>query len=59
VVRPDRAAELEARLAGLPVARIGSFDGGGRLTIALGDRALVDGPVEALARAWKREGVRP
>ena len=58
VVRPDRAAELEARLAGLPVARIGAYDGGGRLTIGLGDRTLVDEPVEALARAWKREGER-
>jgi len=57
-VRPDRAAALEARLAGLPVARIGAYDAGGRLAIALGGRTLVDEPVEALARAWKREGVR-
>ena len=57
-VRPDRASELETRLSGLPVARIGAYDAGGRLAIALGGRTLVDEPVEALARAWKREGVR-
>ena len=53
------AGALEAALAGLPVARIGAFDGGGRLRIGLAGRPIVDDAVEALARAWKREGVRP
>ena len=55
---PERAAELEARLAGLPVARIGAYDGSGRLRISWAAPTLVDEGVDALARAWKREGVR-
>ena len=55
---PERATDLEARLAGLPVARIGSYDGSGRLRISMGGATLVDEGVDALARAWKREGVR-
>jgi phosphoribosylformylglycinamidine (FGAM) synthase-like enzyme len=57
--RPEREGALEAALAGLPVARIGAFDGSGRLRIGLAGRPIVDDAVEALARAWKREGVRP
>jgi phosphoribosylformylglycinamidine synthase len=55
---PERVAELEARLSGLPVARIGAWDATGRLRVALGGATLVDESVDALARAWKREGVR-
>ena len=58
VVEPGKGAALEARLAGVPVARIGAFDEGGRLRIALRDQVLVDEDVATLARAWKREGVR-
>ena len=57
--RPDRAEELERRLAGLPVARLGAYDTSGRLRVALGGRVLVDAAVDDLARAWKREGGRP
>jgi phosphoribosylformylglycinamidine synthase len=57
--RPERAGALEAALAGLPVARIGAFDGSARLRIGLAGRPIVDDAVEALARAWKREGGRP
>jgi phosphoribosylformylglycinamidine (FGAM) synthase-like enzyme len=57
--RPDRAAALEARLAGLPVARIGAYDASGRLRVAVGGATVIDDDVAALARAWKREGVQP
>ena len=59
VVEPGRAARLETHLAGLPLARIGAYDAGDRLRIAAGGATLVDEAVAALARAWKREGVRP
>ena len=58
-VDPDRAGALEACLACAPFARIGSYDGGGRLRVALGGATLVDASVDDLARAWKREGGRP
>jgi len=58
VVEPGKEAALEARLAGVPLARIGAFDDAGRLRIALGDQVLVDEDVATLAWAWKREGVR-
>jgi phosphoribosylformylglycinamidine synthase len=58
-VTPEGAVALEERLAGLPVARIGAYDAGGRLRIASGAEVLVDESVEILARAWKREGGRP
>jgi phosphoribosylformylglycinamidine synthase len=58
VVRPERAAALEAALAGEPVGRIGAFDASGRLRIRLDGRPLVDDAVDGLARAWKREEVR-
>ncbi len=57
-VTPDRAADLEARLSGLPVARIGAYDSTGRLRITVGGAPLVDETVDSLARAWKREGGR-
>ncbi len=57
-VRPDRASELEARLAGAPFARIGAFDSTGRLRISVGRSLVVDDEVGALALAWKREGGR-
>ncbi len=56
---PRAVAELERRLVGLPVARLGAYDASGRLRISLGDRVLVDDAVEELARAWKREGGQP
>jgi hypothetical protein len=40
------------------VAQIGAYDDTGRLRISAGGAALVDEGVDALARAWKREGVR-
>ncbi|MEI7704630.1 MAG: hypothetical protein WCK73_08515, partial [Deltaproteobacteria bacterium] len=57
-VRPDRASELEARLAGAPFARIGAFESTGRLRISVGRSLVVDDEVGALALAWKREGGR-
>jgi phosphoribosylformylglycinamidine synthase len=57
--RADRADALERALAGVPAARLGAFDGSGRLRIALGGRPLVDDAVDALARAWKRQEGRP
>ena len=59
VARPDRAAEVERRLAGLPSARLGAMDGGGRLRVTLGARVLLDAPVEDLAASWKRQEGRP
>jgi phosphoribosylformylglycinamidine synthase len=58
-VTPERAAELEARLTGLPCARIGAYDPGGRLRISVGGLVLVDEDVDLLTRSWKREGGRP
>jgi hypothetical protein len=57
--RADRADALERALAGVPAARLGAFDGSGRLRIALGGRPLVDDAVDDLARAWKRQEGRP
>ena len=55
-VRPDRAPELERRLAGIPHARLGAYDPTRRLRIRLGERVLVDAAVDGLAAAWKRQG---
>jgi phosphoribosylformylglycinamidine synthase len=57
--RPEQVAALEKALAGHPVARLGAFDGSGRLRIRAGGRVVVDAAVADLARAWKREGGRP
>ena len=57
-VKPENVAEFTRRLAGEPLARLGTYDRSGRLRIALGGRPVVDEAVEDLARAWKREGVR-
>jgi phosphoribosylformylglycinamidine synthase len=57
--RPEDAAALERELAGEPLARIGGFDGSGRLRISVAGRRVVDEAVDGLARAWKREGVAP
>ena len=54
-----RAGELERRLAGLPAARIGSYDGTGRLRVRFGSVPLVDADAGDLAAAWKGEGGRP
>ncbi len=55
-VKPERAGELVRRL-GSGAARIGAFDGSGRLRISAGATALVDASVNDLAAAWKREEV--
>ncbi len=55
-IEPGRLAALQAALAGVPHAVVGTFDAGGTLRIGLGATPLVDSPVDALARAWKREG---
>jgi phosphoribosylformylglycinamidine (FGAM) synthase-like enzyme len=57
--RPERVAELEKALAGFPVARLGAFDGSGRLRIRAGGGTVVDAAVADLAGAWKREGGQP
>lgn len=56
--RPERAGDLVGRL-GPGAARVGAFDAGGRLRVALGGRPLVDAAVDELAAAWKREEVAP
>jgi len=53
------APEVERRLAGLPAARLGAYDGTGRLRVRLGETALLDAAADELAAAWKGEGVRP
>jgi phosphoribosylformylglycinamidine (FGAM) synthase-like enzyme len=53
--RPDRSAEVERRLAGVPSARLGTFDGSGRLRVTLGLKVLLDASVGELAASWKRE----
>jgi len=58
-VRPERAVEVERRLTGVPWARLGTYDGSGRLRVSLDGRVLVDAAVEDLTRAWKRQGGRP
>jgi phosphoribosylformylglycinamidine synthase len=55
-IEPGRLTALQAALAGVPHAVVGAFDAGGALRIGLGATPLVDCPVDALARAWKREG---
>ena len=52
-VRPEREAEVLRRLSGF-AARVGAYDGSGRLRISAGAAALVDAAVEDLAAAWKR-----
>jgi phosphoribosylformylglycinamidine synthase len=54
-VRPADCAAFEARLAGLPVARVGLATGGGRLCISSRDRRLISLPVAALVDAWTPE----
>jgi len=55
-IEPARLEALRTALAGVPHAALGAFDAGATLRIGLGAAPLVDAPVEALARAWKREG---
>jgi phosphoribosylformylglycinamidine synthase len=57
-VKPEHAADFTRRLSGEPVARLGTYDGSGRLRISLGGHPVVDDDVAGLARAWKREGGR-
>ncbi len=60
-VRPGRAAEFEACLAGLPAARLGETTAGQDLRIAdAGGAALVAAPLDRLKEAWQRPfaGVR-
>ena len=56
---PGDLAAVRARLAGLPFAIAGVFDGGGRLKIRLGARKLVDAAVDDLAAAWQHREGRP
>ncbi|MBL8055131.1 MAG: hypothetical protein JNK29_00465, partial [Anaerolineales bacterium] len=51
-VRPRDSAAFEARLAGLPAARIGMVSGADRLSISTRARRLVSLPVAALVDAW-------
>ncbi|MDH3283262.1 MAG: AIR synthase-related protein [Acidobacteriota bacterium] len=52
---PERVSEVESRLRGEPLARIGAFTDSGRLRVALDGRALVDAEMDRLTSAWKRE----
>jgi phosphoribosylformylglycinamidine synthase len=54
--RPEELDRLRAALAGVPHGVLGSFDAGGRLSVRLGGRTLLEAPVDDLTRAWKREG---
>lgn len=58
-VRPDALAPVRTRLAGLPFAVAGTFDGTGRLRAKLGAKTLVDDAVDDLAAAWQRREGRP
>jgi phosphoribosylformylglycinamidine synthase len=57
--RPERLPFLRAALGPTPHAVRGAFDDGGKLRITLGERTLVEAPVDDLARAWKRQEVAP
>ncbi|WP_285905687.1 AIR synthase-related protein [Pseudodesulfovibrio pelocollis] len=52
-VPPAHAAAFEARFAGQWFARIGAVDDSGALRAVHGEGAVLDEPVEALARAFK------
>ncbi len=53
-VEPQRAADFEAALAGLPVACVGDTNSSGALTIrGLDRRRLVQAPLERLKAAWQ------
>jgi phosphoribosylformylglycinamidine synthase len=56
--RPGAAPELLRRI-GPSAARIGIFDGSGRLLVDAGRRPVVNAPVAELAAAWKGEGGAP
>ncbi len=58
---PDRVAELERRFATAgpgggpaPLRAIGRTEPGGRLSVRLGERVVIDAAVDDLAAAWQR-----
>ncbi|MGO8690870.1 MAG: phosphoribosylformylglycinamidine synthase subunit PurL [Thermoguttaceae bacterium] len=52
-VRPERAAEFEAALAGIPHARVGEVVAGGKLEI-LGATATIAAELATLKEAWQK-----
>ena len=52
-VRPERAAEFEAALAGVPHARVGEVVAGGKLEI-LGATATIAAELATLKEAWQK-----
>lgn len=54
-VAPDAAADLEAHFAGQTLIPLGEVSADKRLTIHHRGKPVIDLPVEALVRAWKKE----
>jgi phosphoribosylformylglycinamidine synthase len=54
--RPEKMDRLRRQLGQVPHAVLGSFIAAEHLKVKHGETVLVDAPIEALARAWKRQG---
>ena len=54
--RPEKMDRLRRQLGQVPHAVVGAFTAADRLKVSRGEALLVDAPVEALTRAWKRLG---
>ena len=52
-VSPEQQADFEKKLAGLPIAQIGSVTGDTNLSIANGEQAVVAADINQLKQAWK------
>ena len=53
-VSPERALELENKLAGLPIKKIGQFESGGKFrALDLDGKPVIETAVEQLRRAWE------
>ncbi len=55
-VRPEHEAAFEAAFEGLSFQRLGHVRGDEEFRVSMNGRGLIDLPVAALVRAWKREG---
>lgn len=56
-VSAGNAGQFERTTAGLPVKRIGTVNGSGRLTVRRGAETVLEATVEELAAAWKGSAV--
>ncbi len=52
-VAPERAADFEAALAGVPLGRVGVVTAGATLAATDRDRPLLDAPLAQLKQAWQ------